>query len=149
MVQFWIIYPANCCASFSQTFNCPELYVTLGKIEINIVQNKTYLYLFFMPFQLLFAFCTCGIVHTFSHIRKTQCYREKKGLNCYINWWKSPWTAKWDMKSGTFRGNNVSVLSILHCSCLCNFFVPSNLICFSTFLIINAKHNILHPTWTQ
>lgn len=40
MVQFWIIYSANCCSGFSQTFVRPELYVTVGKIEINIVETK-------------------------------------------------------------------------------------------------------------
>ncbi len=41
-------YSANCCASFSQTFICPGLYVTIGKIEINIVKTNISGILFFL-----------------------------------------------------------------------------------------------------
>lgn len=79
-----------------KTFICPDLYVTVGKIEINIVKTKiTAIVFFLLPSSSLRHVCCASY--------KSRVLREQESLNGYVNWRESPRTANWDVTSGTRR----------------------------------------------
>lgn len=137
---------ANCCASFSQTFVCPELYVSVGKIEINIVKQRLW-----ECFTLLIFF------HVYSNMCCVSCCRTngQKSFNCCINFMVlEPW-------SGTSStGTALQCLSaskiIKWCStqtdlckvsrglkrlldCVCCIFMKFNVFCICWYYILDTN----------